>query len=64
VDVRPLELQLTIGSDWDNAEVKLIFEAVENTSYAYSLWAPEVHNIDDKWYFILYVTKTLVGAEY
>lgn len=43
-----------VRRDWDNAEVKLVFEAVENTSYAYSLWAPEVHNIDDKWYFILW----------
>jgi hypothetical protein len=31
---------------------------VENTSYAYSLWAPEVHQIDGMWYFILYKPST------
>jgi GH43 family beta-xylosidase len=32
--------------------VKLAFEPVENTTYAYDFWAPEIHNIDDRWYII------------
>ena len=41
-----------ISSDFNNAEAKLAFEPPENTSYTYDLWAPEIHNIDNKWYII------------
>lgn len=39
-------------SDWNNADVKLAFDPPENTSYTYNLWAPEIHNLDDRWYMI------------
>ncbi|KPI37943.1 Extracellular exo-alpha-(1-_5)-L-arabinofuranosidase [Cyphellophora attinorum] len=45
-------LRSPILTDWNTADIKLAFTAVENTSYAYSLWAPELHNIDDRWYVI------------
>jgi GH43 family beta-xylosidase len=39
-------------SNWDNADVKLAFTPPPDTNYSYDLWAPEIHNFDDKWYII------------
>ncbi|KAK5941060.1 hypothetical protein PMZ80_006337 [Knufia obscura] len=47
-------LRSSILTDWNSAEVKLVFSPPENTSYTYSNWAPEVHYFEQyqKWYFI------------
>lgn len=45
-------LRSKILTDWNNADVKLAFTPPENTSYSYDLWAPELHQFEDKWYII------------
>lgn len=41
-------------TNWNSAEVKLVIQPPENTSYTFSNWAPEVHYFEQyqKWYFI------------
>lgn len=39
-------------SDWNSAEMKLLFKPPMGVNYSFDLWAPELHNIDDKWYVI------------
>ncbi|KAK4498154.1 hypothetical protein PRZ48_010810 [Zasmidium cellare] len=39
-------------TDWSSAEMKAAFLPPENQPYSTDLWAPELHNIDDKWYII------------
>ena len=41
-----------ILTDWNNAEERMVFNATPNTPYAYSLWAPELHHIGDRWQII------------
>ncbi|GAB1725175.1 hypothetical protein NU195Hw_g6895t1 [Hortaea werneckii] len=38
--------------DWSNAEVKLAFDPPPGQNYSTDLWAPELHNIADRWYII------------
>lgn len=45
-------LRSTVLTNWNNAELKLAFTPPENTSYTYDLWAPELHQFDNKWYII------------
>lgn len=39
-------------SDWNSAEMKLLFKPPMLVNYSFDLWAPELHKIDDKWYVI------------
>ncbi|KAF2154936.1 glycoside hydrolase family 43 protein [Myriangium duriaei CBS 260.36] len=39
-------------TDWNNAEVKSVFTPPPGLNYSTDLWAPEIHNLDGKWYFI------------
>lgn len=39
-------------TDWSEAEVKLAFDPPPGQNYSTDLWAPELHNINDKWYII------------
>ena len=39
-------------TDWNNAEVKLVFNPPMGLNYSTDLWAPEIHQIDDSWYII------------
>ncbi|GAM85845.1 hypothetical protein ANO11243_038530 [Dothideomycetidae sp. 11243] len=39
-------------TDWDNAEVKLVFAPPTGQNYSTDLWAPEIHNLNGLWYFI------------
>ncbi|KAF2753756.1 alpha-N-arab-like proteininofuranosidase [Pseudovirgaria hyperparasitica] len=41
-----------ILTDWRQAENKTIFTPEEGQNYSKSLWAPELHQLDDKWYVI------------
>ncbi|ERF73680.1 hypothetical protein EPUS_00933 [Endocarpon pusillum Z07020] len=43
---------LTKSSNWNNASTKLVFDPPEGEAYSYSLWAPELHEIDERWYII------------
>ena len=38
--------------DWNTAESKLAFMPPKGMNYSTDLWAPELHNIDNKWYII------------
>ncbi len=39
-------------SNWNNAESKLLFKPPKGMNYSTDMWAPEIHNIDNKWYVI------------
>lgn len=39
-------------TDWAGAESKLVFKPPPGMNYSTDLWAPEIHNINDKWYVI------------
>lgn len=39
-------------TDWSNADVKLAFNPPKGMPYSTDLWAPELHNINGKWYVI------------
>ncbi|KAI5364158.1 putative glycoside hydrolase, family 43 [Septoria linicola] len=39
-------------TDFADAEVKLAFDPPPGQNYSTDLWAPELHNINDKWYII------------
>ena len=43
---------LTRSRDWNNAESKLLFQPPPGMNYSTSLWAPELHFLDDNWYVI------------
>lgn len=45
-------LKSPVLTDWDNAEVKLVFSPSPGMNYSTDLWAPELHNIAGTWYFI------------
>lgn len=52
---RPEQKQVRLtgdGSDWNNASTKLVFRPPEGEAYSYSLWAPELHHINSRWYII------------
>ncbi|KAL1310906.1 hypothetical protein AAFC00_001134 [Neodothiora populina] len=40
-------------TDWDAADVKLAFQPPPDMPYSTDLWAPELHNLNGKWYIIL-----------
>lgn len=40
------------SSDWNTADKKLVFKPQMGVNYSFDLWAPEIHNIDNKWYVI------------
>lgn len=39
-------------TDWTDADSKLVFSPPPGMNYSTDLWAPEIHNIDGKWYVI------------
>ncbi|KAI9756368.1 MAG: cysteinyl-tRNA synthetase [Chaenotheca gracillima] len=39
-------------TDWNDADSKLLFKPPMGMNYSTDLWAPELHNIDNKWYVI------------
>ncbi|KAF2807974.1 putative xylan 1,4-beta-Xylosidase [Mytilinidion resinicola] len=39
-------------TDWKNADAKLLFKPPEGLNYSTDLWAPEIHQIDGRWYVI------------
>lgn len=41
-----------VSRNWDNAETKLVFNPPMGFNYSTDLWAPELHQIDQKWYVI------------
>lgn len=45
-------LRSGVLTDWNSADVKLVFKPPVNTTYSYDLWAPELHQINDQWYII------------
>ncbi|KAF2213647.1 glycoside hydrolase family 43 protein [Cercospora zeae-maydis SCOH1-5] len=45
-------LRSPVLTDWSEAEVKLAFDPPPGQAYSTNLWAPELHNINDKWYII------------
>jgi len=40
------------NSNWNNASVKAAFIPPKGMNYSTDLWAPELHNINKKWYVI------------
>lgn len=43
---------LTFHRDWNNAETRLIFDPPTGLNYSTDLWAPELHQINKRWYII------------
>lgn len=43
---------MTLPSDWNIAERKVIFEPPPGHNYSTDLWAPELHFLDNKWWVI------------
>nr|POE78018.1 extracellular exo-alpha-(1->5)-l-arabinofuranosidase [Quercus suber] len=39
-------------TDWNDADIKLVFDPPAGQDYSTDLWAPELHNIAGKWYII------------
>jgi len=39
-------------TNWNNAESKLLFLPEPGQPYSTDIWAPEIHNIDGRWYVI------------
>jgi GH43 family beta-xylosidase len=39
-------------TDWNKAESKLIFKPEKGFNYSTDIWAPEIHQINDRWYVI------------
>lgn len=38
--------------DWNDAETRLIFDPPKGFNYSTDLWAPELHQIESRWYII------------
>ena len=45
-------LRSSVLTDWDNADVKLVFDPPPGMNYSTDLWAPELHQIDNSWFVI------------
>lgn len=45
-------LRSSVLTDWNNADVKLVFNPDYGYNYSTDLWAPELHAIGDRWYII------------
>jgi GH43 family beta-xylosidase len=43
---------LTLTSDWNNAERRLLFQPPPGMNYSTDIWAPELHLIAQRWYVI------------
>ncbi|KAF2876763.1 glycosyl hydrolase [Massariosphaeria phaeospora] len=45
-------LRSRVLTDWNNAEQKLLFKPPPGLNYSTDMWAPELHQLDGKWYVI------------